>query len=130
FSMTRNFADLARRFDATSLSEGRIGFFVINLNGASNPSGMIGIPFGTGLGVLYFLNACLHILSSNYWYLIKYNSTPMYVTSAIFSRMICIPFGTGLGELHFLNACLQILSSNEWNVITTTLPPIAVAAAD
>src|SRR5699024_11981742 len=66
-SMTRNFADLARRFDATSLSEGRIGFFVINLNGASNPSGMIGIPFGTGLGELHFLNACLQILSSNEW---------------------------------------------------------------
>src|SRR5699024_5135740 len=82
FSMTRNFADLARRFDATSLFAGRIGFFLSHLIGASNRSGIIGIAFGIGLGQLHFLNACLQILSANEWNVITTTLPPIAVAAA------------------------------------------------
>src|SRR5699024_3489389 len=82
FSMTRNFAALARRFDATSLSEGRIGFFVVNLNVASNPSGMICLVFVSVFGELHFLNACLQILSSNEWNVITTTLPPIAAAAA------------------------------------------------
>src|SRR5699024_3613172 len=64
FSTILNIAVRDRLFSFISSSVGKIGFLVINLNGASKPSGIIGIPRGTGFCVVHFLNACLHILSS------------------------------------------------------------------
>src|SRR5699024_9820519 len=48
FSTILNIADRDRLFSFISSSVGKIGLRVINLNGASKPSGTIGIPFGTG----------------------------------------------------------------------------------
>src|SRR5699024_713939 len=48
FSTILNIVICNRFFSFISSSVGKIGLRVINLNGASKPSGTIGIPFGTG----------------------------------------------------------------------------------
>src|SRR5699024_5573315 len=77
-----NIADRDRLFSFISSSVGKIGLRVINLNGASKPSGTIGIPFGTGFCVDHFLNAFLHILSSKEWNVITETLPPIEITSA------------------------------------------------
>src|SRR5690625_7366629 len=77
FSTIRSFADRDLRFALNSSSVAKIGFLVISLNGASWSFGRIGKFLGTSLGVLHFLNACLHILSSNECNVITSSVTPI-----------------------------------------------------
>src|SRR5699024_10183328 len=65
FSMIRSFADLERLFSLNSSSFATIALRLINLNGASVPSGKTGRLRGTGLFVLHLRNAFLQIRSSN-----------------------------------------------------------------
>src|SRR5699024_7151075 len=82
FSTILNIADRDRLFSFISSSVGKIGLRVINLNGASKPSGTIGIPFGSGFGVDHFLNAFFHILSPKDWNVITETLPPIEITSA------------------------------------------------